>query len=123
MLYLDKSSFDIMINYKNQIVKISKVHNIFKALGDALEEQHEVIEFEIDELKQAREHTVTSTDPIVNIKRKTNIFSYEVTDPTTLEESKYSEEKDAPTFGGIKERRKVVVKDGISQHHFILQNK
>eukprot|EP00343_Euplotes_focardii_P002360 CAMPEP_0205807832 /NCGR_PEP_ID=MMETSP0205-20121125/11605_1 /ASSEMBLY_ACC=CAM_ASM_000278 /TAXON_ID=36767 /ORGANISM="Euplotes focardii, Strain TN1" /LENGTH=186 /DNA_ID=CAMNT_0053082543 /DNA_START=85 /DNA_END=645 /DNA_ORIENTATION=- len=124
---IDNTEFYIMVNWKNQIVKVSKLHNIFKPVEAEVEEQHEVIDFFIHELPQASQHTVTSKEKVVKSSAK-KIFNYGASKEAGFEEDKQEfgeeEEDDAPTFGGlINKRRKVAVKDGISQQALILMNK
>ena len=56
-------------------MKITKIHNIFKPVDSEVEEQHEVIHFEIDELPQAALHKIDSNKPAWK-STSTKIFDY-----------------------------------------------
>ncbi|CAI2376756.1 unnamed protein product [Moneuplotes crassus] len=123
----DSSSYEVWINAKNQLVKIQTVCNMFKPPGEDEEKVHEVIEFNVDLLPQALQHQVDSQDPVVSKKSKTKIFDYGSRSYSTQNEETKEEvlgDEDAPTFGGAAlKSRKVPVKDGVSQHQFIIENK
>jgi len=128
-------NFVIYVNEKNNLIKISKKENKARTSGHNLDEVHEILEFDINSIPIR--HAIDSTDLVISSSKKptvlSNYFEYNPQQNSnaeleeTKEEVEDEEEEDLPVFGRPAPkkpvgRKKVAVKDGISQQAFIMKN-
>ena len=135
-LYESNKQLTIYINKKKQLIKISQKENKDGSFSD----MHEILSFDIDSLSKPDNLVFNANSIAVKIiedsetisKPTSRIFDYGATDTakSSLEEDKFLKEdedsdEDLPTFGGKSKpaaRKKIPVKDGISQQAFIMKN-